>query len=246
MKGNKQMKCYKILLSATLCALSTNANAALLTYNFSGTISQLDINVFSGVPFNSSSTIGATYTGTYTFDTDLYSQRNISYYDYTGDNAKIEVNIEGINLFVSKNISTNTDIPDNQHTAFGSNIYTDASLAFPELTNSPPVEDRYIRGMAIRLDQATNDYMPLGENGFQSGSFIFKASSESDECIAYDYYDPSLCVDINTTGHDIYTIQGTIESFSLASPVPLPPAIWLFGSGLLGLIGLTKLKIKNT
>lgn len=239
------MKYHKILITATALLLSTNVSAALVTYNFSGTVSQLDINVFSGVPFNNASTIGSTFTGTYTFDTDLYNQRNTSNYDYIADNAKVEVNIEGINLFVSENISTNTDTFNNQHSISGTNIYTDASSAFPELSNPPPVEDRYLRGIIIRLNQATNDFMPLGENGFQSGNFIFTATGESDQCLEYDLYDPSLCIDINTTAHDIYSIQGSIESFSLASPVPLPQTIWLFGSGLLGLIGLTR-KVKNT
>jgi hypothetical protein len=38
-----------------------------------------------------------------------------------------------------------------------------------------------------------------------------------------------------------FGIRGYIVEYDLSS-VPIPPAIWLFGSGLLGLIGITRHK----
>lgn len=47
---------------------------------------------------------------------------------------------------------------------------------------------------------------------------------------------PSLCTDLS--GAQTYTIQ--VEA--LPSAVPVPAAVWLFGSGLLGLIGIARRK----
>ena len=38
------------------------------------------------------------------------------------------------------------------------------------------------------------------------------------------------------------TISGVVDSFGSASAVPVPAAIWLFGSGLLGLVGIARRK----
>jgi hypothetical protein len=42
--------------------------------------------------------------------------------------------------------------------------------------------------------------------------------------------------DQSSTVHSSYT--GSFEAHYLVSTVPLPSALWLFGSGLLGLIGI--------
>ena len=38
------------------------------------------------------------------------------------------------------------------------------------------------------------------------------------------------------------TLTDGTEGIYLASPVPIPPALWLFGSGLLGMIGIVRKK----
>jgi hypothetical protein len=43
-----------------------------------------------------------------------------------------------------------------------------------------------------------------------------------------------------TNGNVSFSSAGLV--FSTASPVPLPPAVWMFGSGLLGLVGVARRK----
>lgn len=42
-------------------------------------------------------------------------------------------------------------------------------------------------------------------------------------------------------GTSTFSMQGYVVEYDF-SPVPIPPTVWLFGSGLLGLIGITKKK----
>ena len=43
-------------------------------------------------------------------------------------------------------------------------------------------------------------------------------------------------------GGEINYISGVVDSFGSASAVPVPAAVWLFGSGLLGLVGIARRK----
>jgi hypothetical protein len=42
------------------------------------------------------------------------------------------------------------------------------------------------------------------------------------------------------SGSDYFSIKGYVVEYDLPTPVPIPAAFWLFGSGLLGLLGLTR------
>ena len=64
-------------------------------------------------------------------------------------------------------------------------------------------------------------------------------SAEEIEC-AYISPDVGECMGfINGTGADVYNPPGSPGSWSV---VPIPAAIWLFGSGFIGLIGITRRK----
>jgi hypothetical protein len=47
------------------------------------------------------------------------------------------------------------------------------------------------------------------------------------------------------TSDGIYDSSVYISSLSGVNPVPLPPAVWLFGSGLLGLVGIARRKVRD-
>lgn len=50
--------------------------------------------------------------------------------------------------------------------------------------------------------------------------------------------DPSVCGPLGSTCSAEYTIEG----YAVASVVPVPSALWLFGSGLIGLVGFARRK----
>lgn len=67
-----------------------------------------------------------------------------------------------------------------------------------------------------------------------------------------DYPDPSLDIILpgNITGEFVkvrlngtnYLSLAEVQVYGDTSPVPLPPSVWLFGSGLVGLIGLRRFR----
>ena len=42
------------------------------------------------------------------------------------------------------------------------------------------------------------------------------------------------------SGSDYYSIKGYVVQYDIVTPVPLPAAVWLFGSGLFGLLGMAR------
>lgn len=53
-----------------------------------------------------------------------------------------------------------------------------------------------------------------------------------------------VCIDGQDTDNDIVTQlhASATMNITLVDPVPVPPAVWLFGSGLIGLIGIARRK----
>ena len=89
-----------------------------------------------------------------------------------------------------------------------------------------------VQGSLTTVPQYVVGLIPLGPNtelasslgGFQS-----------------DIYDASRLVSFTTDPASGFLGSGTFV-FSAASAVPLPAALWLFGSGLLGLVGIARRK----
>jgi hypothetical protein len=65
------------------------------------------------------------------------------------------------------------------------------------------------------------------------------------------FYEMSTYADANTTDANIYgstvafTVgtNGSISGFSSAAPVPIPAAVWLLGSGVIGLLGIGRRRL---
>ena len=70
---------------------------------------------------------------------------------------------------------------------------------------------------------------------FGADGFAYLGSSATANINVYDPTDWSL---VSQTNLGI----GAISAAAFASPVPIPAAVWLFGSGLLGLIGVARRK----
>ena len=58
------------------------------------------------------------------------------------------------------------------------------------------------------------------------------------------YYDPTLAGNAYL-GDKRYALNGTGFLTPATVPVPVPAAVWLFGSGLIGLIGVGRRKVRT-
>ena len=75
-----------------------------------------------------------------------------------------------------------------------------------------------------------------------TGTCLYGANAGSGTCTNYTSVDPALTNPANPDGiAGVGWLNGSTVGFSpnfnLSAPVPLPAAVWLFGSGLLGLVG---------
>ena len=62
---------------------------------------------------------------------------------------------------------------------------------------------------------------------------LYQDTASISECVTFT----TVCTETRTDSGSNINLLG---SWYIAPPVPIPPALWLFGSGLLGLIGLAR------
>lgn len=206
-------KTCALLALCLLLAVPGLAQAALVTYDFSGTIT-------------SAQGMGQAYTGSFSYSTDNilqnFSGNGFSVIDY---NSKISSQI-----------------------TMGGNVYVN-NLA------------RYIDEMRVVRVNIDPPELWGGTSIFSSATAYNRPSSpfyretQSWQVQAYNY--PGSKSDFLYTyllqeqtgsglNESFITLRGTIDSFSeRTQPTPLPAAVWLLGSGLVGLAGLRKRYMKS-
>ena len=121
-----------------------------------------------------------------------------------------------------------------------------------EVTTTGPIDHESIPGLLQSQPWWANDIAAsyfstevAEELGFPNDSandgpyFAFKSYSAVGPTFvdAYTYADDTNAAELREM-----LGFGTPYTWAIASPVPLPPALWLFGSGLLGLIGIARKK----
>jgi hypothetical protein len=62
-------------------------------------------------------------------------------------------------------------------------------------------------------------------------------------CLTTDFSAPTTCIDsiADSTGRELLTLSSTNVTVA-STVVPVPAAVWLFGSGLIGLVGISRRK----
>jgi len=197
-----------VLLGASIAV--TPATAALVTFNFTGTVSNVG-NKLSTNP--STFSTGQAVSGSYTFNSA------------TGDS------VGGANTGLYNNTISNLVVHIGSYTATlgaGSNfIEVQNKATFDRYTLQAPVTGSLVNGRApsffeIKLNDTShtafsNDHLPTTPPSL--GSF----TTETFRLVF--------------TGQGAATVSGALTSLTLQA-VPLPAAVILFGAGLVALVGL--------
>jgi len=237
--NNKALGLYLIL------AIST-ADAAIVTVNYSGTIgshSGLSSDLHTLLP------IGQTFTGSYTYDSSYPSSSPSGSNDksYNGAISNFTVNIGSLyatldnGAFRYINDRENPPAPHEteptfydtyivqgrtDHSSLPTNVDTNIVLSnYVSETLNSGYHLRWLRldvtdHNAGMLDDATLSGTPPDIAGL---NMRFEFGYQLDCC----------------TGRT--DVSGSIDSLAV-STVPIPSAVWLFGAGLLGLIGVARRK----
>jgi len=219
-----------IITSALLLSISMNiARAAIVTIDYSGTVNSLvDTGSYSPV------SIGEQISSRLIFDTsELIS--------IEGDAAKKDYSYSGSVTYGSLSTISNGVI--------GSNV-TNVGIENDLVDDFGSVYDLYyLNGFSDDLiwDQALN--RPVSGTQFALLSvFNSTAFNSTDQNFETLLNTPNpILTEIWVLGYDaagqLYKATASLDSMSYSiSAVPVPSAIWLFGSGLLSLLGIAKRK----
>jgi len=218
------MKKLLVLLCSVMLVLGLNrmVRASLITFSFEGSIKSMSDSL------NSYFEIGQTMSGSYTFDSNTPDTHTSSEYGNYHESI--------IDLEVTVGDKTYTDIPGSSG---GDNIIQvkDQTDTYPK----DPSEDRYWVNMVV-------DGPNLGSFGFIQPDY-FRLCMEDPTAEAFINTNlPLTPPDKDDFNYNnmwlVFTEYGnsrhiTAELTSL-SAVPIPSAVWLLGSGLIGIVGIRR------
>ena len=139
------------------------------------------------------------------------------------------ITASGNNLFVSGTDLTSTTIGSNiEFTGINSFMNFDFDANTLTITGSPVLWRGFGDYVFSNFDVNINNVSILTNTGF-NGTIVDNFSFDSN----------SITLDMS----DSTRSKGSILVYSIqTSPVPIPASIWLFGTGLFGLLGVTKRK----
>ena len=199
-----------------LVGLGGSANAALITFGFEGVVNNVDP-IHEGTFYN-----GQLISGSYTFES---STQDVDGRVYVGDyqNAIMSYNISIGDYSLRQEIGYNTIFIDYQ----------------PDLNSE--------------LYEVISDVSGPIVNGLDPYRFdVFLYAQYSNPLTSDELPDvpPELALfgrntDWVLTFDQPYLISGEITSLTYISSVPIPAAVWLFGSGLIAFIWAGKYRIRK-
>ena len=127
----------------------------------------------------------------------------------------------------------------------GGTITITGGIDFPDATTDIPTGTTLLQGT---FDNATVINLGSGSFEFQIVGGSFTDTKHPDLLAFYGLpdigYNGGLNISFSTTANmgDLFTSDQIFSGDVVNQPVPVPAAIWLFGSGLIGLVGVARRK----
>jgi hypothetical protein len=101
--------------------------------------------------------------------------------------------------------------------------------------------DADVTSFAVALEQGEFSSDVGSANVLLNGDFVGILSTANPNVSAF-FVDPSLAQVIQIVNTDAALLNYNFFPTATAQVIPVPAAVWLFGSGLLGLIGIARRK----
>lgn len=198
----------KAFVSLLLAFLAVPAGAAILSFDYTGTIISSPDGI---VP------VSTNFSGNFSYDDGLSGSASAAGTIYFPADFTLDIDSTTINFTGAVNVDDNSTI-----TLPGNDVIQVGSAS---ISPNPLLNGFLISGIEIDLSDSSetalsDESLPLGFN-------------------LADWSVGGRVLAIRQTGSSNVTL-GRIDT--LASTVPVPAAVWLFGSGVLGLVGITRRK----
>lgn len=204
------------------------ANAATYTFNFTNTGGQ------TGTPEKTTATKSVNNDYTYYFTKTVSGSPSLTAIGYSKINNDIK-NAKSLNLWdggiglINKNESNTNP----QHTIDNQNGYDYILFQFNEAVKITDIVLGYVSGDGdIAYGTGNSGINGLTEIARTNGSF-------GDNPFSLTSYSNTWLIAASILNKDKFADQFKIKSITVeTSTVPLPAAVWLFGSALLGMVGI--------
>lgn len=203
---------------ATVFSLtSMPANSATVAFDFVGSITT-KTGVFSGQPTN-------LVTGSFIYDTS-WPKSGTHYFATSNTQYGIEFNIGALSY------SSTAYIDESGH---------DISVTNNTSPNSSQDVFTYTAGGSITLEQSMYFLIELQDTN--ADALVDTSLPTSLNLQSFDGHNQGVMRMFNNRSLTD-ELEFDLISLTEATVVPIPPALWLFGSGFLGLVGAARSKVK--
>jgi len=227
-----------ILFSALIASTSNVAMANTVTIDFTGFVENFmdfrnilngSLQATSNDPVTGEMVPGEYVSGVLSFvDGKIDGNPSLSEGDYSYSNGEIRIQLDtSIGVFDTGSNSpgglihtTNDDIQNGDYISISSSV-----------EGGPQPENQYLSNMSFWMQD-----MPSGTHDAIDSDALPGMLVPSDWDLIY------LSVSGNNTDYQMYDFKVTITSASV-SAIPLPASVWLFCSGVIGLLGVSKRRI---
>jgi hypothetical protein len=219
---------FVVAIVAFTCLATTQYTHAKLI-GFNGTVTE--VTQPAGVPDPGLFSVGDLLSGSYTFDASTLrtdSLETLGIYSYSDTDMAFALGTKsGSSPTATSVYGDNTQYPDPAQNPLPRDLFNLFARQEQGLVLSG-LGDWSLIDFDVILEDFSNSAVPPGSPGnflvdpvdaslFPSNRFVLSFSAGS--------------------AGTSFEVIGTVESFAV---VPIPPALWLFGSGLLGLIGVAR------
>lgn len=229
-KGKQQMKFWKSASAAIVLVLSTSTNAALVTISFQGALGIGDYDDGLALWGSAASDTAYDFSASMTYNTSAVTGALVTSSSDTRYEFQSPANINWIKSSLTVNGITLTNFNQYSDSLEYAGHRTPGDFHYATFIDGSETGGDVMR-LVISLDEWGNSIIPMDGSLLAADVASWGALGES--YISFN----------NTVGGTSTNIWSNLTNATISvSAVPVPAAVWLFGSGLLGLVGLARRK----